>query len=64
MKPADAFSDSEAYVQARRVFVHFLSVLSTCASTENSVAAKNVVYHAEELLKSLDTFCESTDADA
>jgi hypothetical protein len=58
---SSSYPDAEAFAAARRDLVRSVCVLMMPAMSENSLAARNVAYHAEELMRWMDAFYSGQD---
>lgn len=55
---------NEEITEARRRMIQAVYVLTAEASVTASLPARNVIYHADELMKSLDAFWSGRDPEA
>jgi hypothetical protein len=53
--------DAETFNQARRDLVRSTALLMMPAMDDNTLAARNLTYHTEEMLKWLDAFYSGQD---
>jgi hypothetical protein len=55
------YPDASDLAAARRDLVRAVAVLTFDAITENTLAARNVMYHSEEMMRWLDAFLSGQD---
>lgn len=60
----DLHPDADAFQRARRDVVRAVAVLMPPAMRENTLAARNFLYHAEEFMTWMDAFYFGRDPDA
>lgn len=53
--------DAESFNRARRDLVKAMALLTFPASTESTLAARNLTYHAEETMRWMDVFYSGQD---
>jgi len=63
MKPTDAFHDPESLSRACRDLVQAVERLARPAYGQNTLAARNVMYHEQELYRWIDAFYGTVDLD-
>jgi elongation factor P hydroxylase len=57
----DAFPDADAFHRARRALLKAVIEMTMPARSENTLLAKNVCYHTDELLRALDAWYADED---